>query len=145
MPNPKTLVKQNPRLCQRVLQDGRASLFLEFYLGRHETPVLDATGNPVVYTDGPSAGRVKYKVTHERKKENLNLYIWLNPRINIIIFAQFHNRQAQENQHRMANPVNTSVNRKKLPDFVHELLFGNFITFLRSADLFTVRRYQKHG
>ena len=80
MPNPKTLVKQNPRLCQRVLQDGRASLFLEFYLGRHETPVLDAAGNPVVYTDGPSAGRVKYKVTHERKKENLNLYIWLNPR-----------------------------------------------------------------
>lgn len=80
MPKPKTLAKQNPKLGQRKLQDGRASLYLEFYLGRHETPILDADGKPELYSDGPSAGRIKYKITHERKQENLNLYIWLNPR-----------------------------------------------------------------
>ena len=50
MPKPKTLAKQNPKLGQRKLQDGRASLYLEFYLGRHETPVLDADGKPEVYS-----------------------------------------------------------------------------------------------
>ena len=33
--------KQNPKLVQTVLKDGRASLALEYYLGRTETPVLD--------------------------------------------------------------------------------------------------------
>ncbi|WP_289191933.1 hypothetical protein, partial [Bacteroides acidifaciens] len=65
--------------------------------------------------------------------------------INIIIFAQFHNRQEQGNQRRIANPVNTSVNRKKLPDFVHELLFCNFVVFHRSAHLFTIEHNHKLG
>lgn len=80
MPRPKNLSKQNPKLLQKTLQDGRASLYLEYYLGRHETPVLDENGNPVLYTEGAMAGKPKYKITHNRKKESLNLYLWLNPR-----------------------------------------------------------------
>lgn len=80
MPKPKTLSKQNPKLLQKELQDGRASLYLEYYLGRHETPVLDEDGNHVLYTEGAMAGKPKYKVTHERKKESLNLYLWISPR-----------------------------------------------------------------
>ena len=80
MPKPKNLSKQNPKLLQKTLQDGRASLYLEYYLGRHETPVLDEDGNHVLYTEGAMAGKPKYKITHNRKKESLNLYLWLNPR-----------------------------------------------------------------
>lgn len=72
--------KQNPKLQQSELSDGRASLYLEYYLGRTETPVLDENGNQVFYTDGAMAGKPKYKIKHSRKKENLNLYIWLHPR-----------------------------------------------------------------
>lgn len=72
--------KQNPKLQQSELSDGRASLYLEYYLGRTETPVLDDDGNQVLYTDGAMAGKPKFKIKHSRKKENLNLYIWLHPR-----------------------------------------------------------------
>lgn len=72
--------KQNPKLQQSELKDGRASLYLEFYLGRSETPVLDDDGNQVFYSSGAMAGKPKYQVKHIRKRENLNLYIWLHPR-----------------------------------------------------------------
>lgn len=72
--------KQNPKLVQTVLKDGRASLALEYYLGRTETPVFDDEGNHVIYTDGAMAGKPKYKIKHNRKRENLNLYIILHPR-----------------------------------------------------------------
>lgn len=72
--------KQNPKLQQSELKDGRASLYLVFYLGRSETPVLDDEGNQVLYTSGAMAGKPKYQIKHIRKRENLNLYIWLHPR-----------------------------------------------------------------
>lgn len=72
--------RQNPKLVQVELQDGRASLSLEYYLGRSETPVLDENGEPVLYDTGPSKGRVKYSIKHIRRREKLNLYIWLKPR-----------------------------------------------------------------
>ena len=39
--------KENPKLEQNALSDGRISLYLEYYLGREETPVLDENGNSV--------------------------------------------------------------------------------------------------
>lgn len=72
--------RQNPKLQQSELSDGRASLYLEYYIGRTETPVLDEDGNQVFYTEGTMAGKPKFKIKHSRKKENLNLYIWLHPR-----------------------------------------------------------------
>lgn len=72
--------KQNPKLVQTVLKDGRASLALEYYLGRTETPVLDDDGNHVIYTEGAMAGRPKYRIKHNRKRENLNLYLIEHPR-----------------------------------------------------------------
>lgn len=65
--------KQNPKLRQSELSDGRASLYLEYYLGRTETPVLDEDGNQVFYTEGAMASKPKYQIKHSRKKENLNL------------------------------------------------------------------------
>lgn len=72
--------RQNPKLQQSELSDGRASLYLEYYIGRTEIPVLDENGNQVLYTGGAMAGKPKFKIKHSRKKENLNLYIWLHPR-----------------------------------------------------------------
>ena len=71
----ETKNKQNPKLVQTVLKDGRASLALEYYLGRSETPVIDNEGNPVLYTEGAMVGKPKYKIKHNRKRENLTCII----------------------------------------------------------------------
>lgn len=68
--------RQNPKLMQSPLKDGRVSLYLEYYLGRSETPVIDSEGNQVYYTEGAMKGKPKYKVKHSRKKENLNLFLY---------------------------------------------------------------------
>ena len=73
-------LKQNPKLVQREMSDGRASLWLEYYLGRSESPVYDDDGNPVLYESGAMKGKPKYRVKHLRKKEAINLYVWLHPR-----------------------------------------------------------------
>lgn len=67
-------------LVQTVLNDGRANLALEYYLRRTETSVIDDKENHVLYTEGAMAGRPKYKIKHNRKRENLDPYIWLHPR-----------------------------------------------------------------
>ena len=55
--------KQNPKLEKRTLSDGRISLYLNYYLGREETPVLDdVTKEPILYETGPMKGKPKYKV-----------------------------------------------------------------------------------
>lgn len=72
--------KENPQLRQATLKDGRESLYLEYYLGRTETPVLDEAGEPVLYQSGKMAGKPKYKIVHNRKKETLNLYLIVKPR-----------------------------------------------------------------
>lgn len=58
-------VKDNPKLQQKELSDGRYSLYLEYYLGRKQW-VDEETGET--------------KVKHDRKKESLNLYLITNPR-----------------------------------------------------------------
>ena len=72
--------KENPKLEQNKLSDGRTSLYLEYYLGREEKPVLDANGNQVYYEDGKMQGKPKFSVKHNRRKENLNLYLMDKPR-----------------------------------------------------------------
>ncbi|NDV63788.1 site-specific integrase [Bacteroides sp. 224] len=57
--------KENPKLQQSTLSDGRISLYLEYYLGRTQW-VDEETG--------------KTKVKHDRKKESLNLYLIAKPR-----------------------------------------------------------------
>lgn len=78
---PKLKTKENPKLCQRKLANGQISLGLEFYLGRTEKPRLDKSGNPMYYPEGSKmAGKPMFEVTHERKKENLKLYLFAKPR-----------------------------------------------------------------
>ena len=72
--------KENPKLEQNVLSDGRISLYLEYYLGREETPVLDENGNPILYETGKMAGKPKVHIKHNRRKENLQLYLIAKPR-----------------------------------------------------------------
>ena len=72
--------KENPKLEQNVLSDGRISLYLEYYLGREETPVLDDNGNPVLYETDKMTGKPKVHIKHNRRKENLQLYLIAKPR-----------------------------------------------------------------
>jgi site-specific recombinase XerD len=52
--------KENPKLEQNILNDGRVSLYLDYYLGYLKN-VDEHTGKP--------------KIRHYRKKETLNLYL----------------------------------------------------------------------
>ena len=72
--------KENPKLCQTELSDGRISLSLEYYFGRTEKLVYDKDGNQVLYASGKMKCKPKRVIKHERKKESLNLYIWQCPR-----------------------------------------------------------------
>ena len=85
--------KENPKLEQNKLSDGRISLYLEYYLGREEKPVLDENGNQreekpvldengnqVYYESGKMQGKPKFAVKHHRRKENLSLYLIDKPR-----------------------------------------------------------------
>lgn len=73
--------KQNPKLEKRTLADGSISLYLNYYLGRKEDPIVDdVTKEPLLYETGPMKGKPKYKVTHHRKKEYLNYYLLAHPR-----------------------------------------------------------------
>lgn len=72
--------KDNPKLEQRALTDGRINLYLEYYLGRTQEPVMDENGDPVYYDSGTMKGKQKFKITHNRKKENLNLYLIAKPK-----------------------------------------------------------------
>lgn len=73
-------IKDNPKLEQRVLKDGRISLYLEYYLGRQSEPILDEFGEPVLYEKGKMAGKPKFKVTHLRKQETLPYHLIAKPR-----------------------------------------------------------------
>lgn len=57
--------KENPKLQQSTLSDGRISLYLEYYLGRTQW-IDEETG--------------KVKIKHDRKKETLNIYLIAKPR-----------------------------------------------------------------
>ncbi len=57
--------KDNPKLLQSTLSDGRISLYLEYYLGRAQW-IDEDTG--------------KIKIKHHRRKETLNLYLIAAPR-----------------------------------------------------------------
>lgn len=72
--------KENPRLEQKAMANGRISLYLEYYMGRVSEPVLDEHGEQVFYTSGAMEGKPKMKITHNRKKEHLNLYLIAKPR-----------------------------------------------------------------
>lgn len=72
--------RENPKLGQNILADGRVSLYLEYYFGRIETPVLDEYDNPVLYESGAMKGKPIMKIKHDRRKENLNLYLIDKPR-----------------------------------------------------------------
>ena len=72
--------KENPKLQQSTLSDGRISLYLEYYMGRTESPVLDEWGEQVYYESGLMKGKPKKNIIHHRKKENLKLYLIDKPR-----------------------------------------------------------------
>ena len=74
-------VKQNPQLKKRELTGGRIALYLEYYYGRTQEPRLDKNGQPMYYPSGTKMeGKPMYIVKHERKKEELRLYIMDKPR-----------------------------------------------------------------
>ena len=75
-----TKTKQNPALKRRALSGGREALYLEYYNGRTQEPRLDGDGKPMFYTSGKMAGKPMFIIHHDRKKEELRLYLYTKPR-----------------------------------------------------------------
>ena len=73
--------KQNPQLKQRELAGGKTALYLEYYFGRKQEPRLDENGEQMYYPSGTAmAGKPMYIVKHNRRKEELKLYLISKPR-----------------------------------------------------------------
>ena len=72
--------KDNPKLRERAISDGKIALYLEYYLGYTSTPKCDAQGNPMYYTEGKNAGKRIVEIKHNRRKEVLKLYLYAKPR-----------------------------------------------------------------
>ncbi len=69
--------KENPKLEQIFFSPVVLNVYLglAYHLGREETPVLDENGNPVLYEIGKMVGKPKVHIKHNRRKENLQLYL----------------------------------------------------------------------
>lgn len=80
MRNTATRGKENPRIKERVLASGRTALYLEYYLGRTAIQRVDENGKPLFYTSGKMEGKPMYEVKHNRRKEELKLYLYTRPR-----------------------------------------------------------------
>lgn len=73
--------RENPKIRQRLLKDGRIALYLEYYLGRTQNTKTDSNGKPLYYPEGcKKAGQPIYIVKHIRRKKELKLYITEKPR-----------------------------------------------------------------
>lgn len=86
--------KENPKLEQNKLSDGRISLYLEYYLGREEKPVLMKTVIKCTMISGKMQGKPKFAVKHNRRKENLSLYLFISTITPRKIFAWYKLRLA---------------------------------------------------
>lgn len=80
--------KINPSLQLRQRKNGLSTFFLEYYLGYVRERALDEHGEPAFDKDG----HPKYKITHSRKKESLDLYIYDNPKTPA---ERAHNKEAK--------------------------------------------------
>ena len=73
----------NPKLMQRLMANGRYSLYLEYYEGSERRIKTDSEGKPVFYTEGKMAGKPVYVIHHERRKMKLNapdMFLYKSPR-----------------------------------------------------------------
>lgn len=106
--------KENPKLQQSTLSDGRISLYLEYYLGRSQW-VDEETG--------------KVKVKHDRKKESLNLYLIATPRTPI-------ERQTNKETLELAKEIRAEREQELKKDKTGKRLFNtksiNFLDYFQT-------------
>ncbi len=119
----------NPKLCAKVLTDGRESLFLHYYLG-YNTEYDEETDT--------------HKIKHARKKKSLRLYIWQTPRTAL---EREENRQTLE----LAKKIRFEESQKLLdevrgyriktntPKNFYDL-FEQYISTYKKADIRVLRR-----
>lgn len=137
-------VKQNPQLKQRDLAGGKTALYLEYYYGRTQEPRLDESGKPMYYPDGTKmAGKPMYIVKHERKKEELKLYLVSKPRT---AEEREHNKETlqlaekirqEREQERLNDVMGYRVNTHKNDNIIS--FFDTYVEDYQKKDLRNVR------
>lgn len=134
-----TKLKENPKLEQRLMSDGKISLYLEYYFGRTQEQVLDEYGEPVVYESGKMKGKPKVKTTHIRKKENLHLYLIATPKTP---FDREHNKEVlmlankirqEREQEFLENKEGYRLKKKEQLNFLD--YFQNYIDKYKKKDI----------
>jgi len=73
-------IKENPKILESTPKNGLIHLYLEYYLGREQTPILDENGKQRLYIGGKMAGKPMFAIKHQRKKESLHLYLIAKPK-----------------------------------------------------------------
>lgn len=131
--------KHNPQLKQRVLKDGRTSLYLEYYLGRFQSPRLNELGERMYYDSGDMAGKPMYIVKHIRKQEDLKLYLIAKPRtpeereINRRVLVLAEGIRAQREQERLQGEKGYSLNVNKYTNIFD--YFSEYIANYKQSDI----------
>ena len=92
--------KDNPKLRERTISDGKKSLYLEYYISSTRTPKMDAQGKPMLYASGKMAGKQMYEIKHIRRKEELKLYLYTKPRT---ADERTHNKNTLEQAQKIRN------------------------------------------
>lgn len=117
--------KANPKLGVKVLKDGRASFFLDFYFGYN-----------MVYDEAKDTEIPK----KQKRRERLKLYFWINPRTpeqrneneEKLIIAEKKRAQFSEE---LATPEEKEVLRKKRADVNYLDYMQNYIDTYTKADV----------
>lgn len=137
-------VKQNPQLKQRVLTGDKIALYLEYYYGRTQEPRLDADGKAMYYPAGTKmAGKPMYIVKHERKKEELRLYLAAKPRTpeereqNRETLQLAESIRQEREQERLSDVMGYRVNTHKNDNIIS--FFDTYVADYQKKDLRNVR------
>lgn len=108
--------KDNPKLMQKLMSDGRYSLYLQFYFGYDKV-------------QDPNTG--KEKIKHKRKKEVLELYVHSKPRTpeeresnrqTLALAKSIRQRKEDELKSKKLNITDRNKNKINFIDFADQFL-----------------------
>lgn len=117
--------KANPKLGAKVLNDGRASLFLDFYFGY--TMVYDSAKDAMI-------------PKKQKRRERLKLYLWINPRTpeqrneneeKLIIAEKIRAQRSEE----LATPEEKDALKKKRADVNFLDYMQNYVSSYTKSDV----------
>lgn len=104
-------------------------MYLEYYLGRVQVPVFDEYENQVYYESGKMKGKPKFQIKHNRRKENLPLYLFDKPKTPI---EKEQNKSTLELANRIRYEKEQEFNENKTGYRIKSNKKTDFINFMQN-------------